>query len=399
MARPRKSAKPAHPEFIWPGKLDASGARRAVRAEDFAAPFRLAESWPGDGDPPGRLYAGDNRAAMAALLEEGARFGAIYLDPPYNCGRPFALNADPVQGGGAVAYDDRWGADEASWHHQLWQRLVLARELLADDGLLMLHLDQRGSAHGRLMLDEAFGAARFVNEVVWAYKSGGASARSFARKHDTILVYAKAKDHHFDAPRMKSYNRGLKPYRFAGVEEFRDEIGWHTLVVQRDVLDIDMVGRTAAERTGYPTQKPLALLAALLGPTRGPVADFHAGSGTTAEAAHRLGRPWVVADASPAALAAMRRRFALAGMAFEVRESAAHAPPGPADASVPPLGEYAMDPATGRVLASAWRAPRDTAWPSVDGDLASGLAAQDLAGLQVRRVWPCGAMAVEPGGA
>ena len=103
----------------------------------------------------------------------------------------------------------------------------------------------------------------FVNEIIWTYKSGGSSKKHFARKHDTILVYSKTDKYYLSLPKEKSYNRGLKPYRFKGVEEFQDETGWYTMVNMKDVWNIDMVGRTSAERTGYATQKPEALLSSL----------------------------------------------------------------------------------------------------------------------------------------
>ena len=115
-----------------------------------------------------------------------------------------------------------------------------------------------------MLLDDIFGYDNLVNELIWSYKSGGFASRGFAKKHDTILVYAKSKVFYFRPSKEKSYNRGYKPYRFKGVEEFKDELGWYTMVNRRDVLSVDMVGRSSPERNGYATQQPVKLLDILI---------------------------------------------------------------------------------------------------------------------------------------
>ena len=142
----------------------------------------------------------------------------------------------------------------------LASRLLLMRELLSDDGVLCLHLDWHASHYARVLLDEIFGSENFVNEIIWNYKSGGSTNKRFSRKHDNILIYSRTKKFKFRPQKEKSYNRGFKPYRFKGVEEFQDDIGWYTMVNMKDVWSIDMVGRTSAERTGYATQKPKQLI-------------------------------------------------------------------------------------------------------------------------------------------
>ncbi len=95
----------------------------------------------------------------------------------------------------------------------------------------------------------------FLNEVIWAYKSGGTSNKYYSRKHDNILVYTKTQDYIFNPQKEKSYNRDFKPYRFKNVKEYEDEIGWYTLVNLKDVWNINMLGRTSKERVGYGTAK------------------------------------------------------------------------------------------------------------------------------------------------
>ena len=139
-------------------------------------------------------------------------------------------------------------------------RLLEMRRILKPTGSLYLHCDPTASHYLKAVLDAIFGWRNFRNEIVWCYKSGGASPkRHFSRKHDIILWYAKTKDYAYNPQTEKSYNRGMKPYKFEGVEEFQDEIGWHTIVGMKDYWDVDMVGRTSKERMGYPTQKPVPL--------------------------------------------------------------------------------------------------------------------------------------------
>jgi DNA modification methylase len=265
------------------------------------------------------LIRGDNLAVLRSewLRERVRECGGIkvvYIDPPFDVGTDFSMKVE-VPGSRGIAgklswkehaYSDRWGGRNGpTYFDMMRERLVLIRDVLADDGWIFLHCDWRTNAHLRLMLDEVFGAENFQNEIIWAYKSGGATKTRFARKHDTIFLYSKTRQSVFYGLKEKSYNRGLKPYRFKGVEEFEDEFGWYTLVSMRDVWDIDMVGRTSSERVFYPTQKPRKLLERIILSTSQPgdlVADFFCGSGTTLEVAQALDRCWLGVDSSPRAV-------------------------------------------------------------------------------------------------
>ena len=161
-------------------------------------------------------------------------------------------------------------------------------------------------------MDEIFGMENMVNEIVWGYRSGGASGRRFARKHDTILLYSKTKEYKFNPQKEKSYNRGALPYNFKGVQEYEDEKGWYTLVNMRDIWEIPMVGRTSGERTGYATQKPEELIRRMVlastdvGDLCG---DFFAGSGTLGAVCMGLGRSFVLCDKNEDACGIMVDRF------------------------------------------------------------------------------------------
>ena len=187
------------------------------------------------------------------------------------------------------------------------------RRVLRTDGSIYLHIDHTAHAWVKAMMDSIFGRRNFLNEIVWCYKSGGASPkRHFSRKHDSILLYKRGSQYTFNPQREKSYNRQLKPYRFAGVEEFEDEVGWYTLVGMKDYWQIDMVGRTSSERTGFPTQKPLALYERMVLVSSNPgdiVLDPFCGCATTPISAERLDRQWVGIDIWEGALDVVKQRM------------------------------------------------------------------------------------------
>lgn len=209
------------------------------------------------------------------------------------------------------AYDDIWQGDMSGYLKMLCSRLILMKELLSEEGTVWVHLDWHVVHYVKIFMDEIFGEDNFVNEIIWHYKSGGSGKRHFSRKHDTILVYSKSKKYYFAPDKEKSYNRGFKPYRFKGVKEYKDELGWYTMVTMKDVWNVDMVGRTSSERTGYATQKPEALMERIIsGATKkGDLcADFFCGSGTLAATADRMGRKWISCDGSPLAVSASLKR-------------------------------------------------------------------------------------------
>ena len=262
---------------------------------------------------------------MEKLLDEGfaGSISFIYADPPFLSNGKYKARIDldkPDKKEEKVpAYDDTDDTD--TYIAKLSERLRLMRELLSESGSIAVHLDWHAVHYARLALDEIFGEKNFLNEIIWSYKSGGAAKTHFSRKHDNILVYAKNEGKHkFNCLKEKSYNRGLKPYRFKDIEEYEDEKGWYTLVNMKDVWDIDMVGRTSAERTGYATQKPLKLLERLIYAFTDEgdrVADFYGGSGSLAHAAELTGRSWISCDMGDAAYELSLKRLKGIGAQFE----------------------------------------------------------------------------------
>ncbi|MBQ9015447.1 MAG: site-specific DNA-methyltransferase [Firmicutes bacterium] len=278
-----------------------------------------------------RIAAGDNLDYMLWLLKEkhlAGKIQLIYVDPPFFSNAKYQSSVQITGSDGRKspvlkvgAYEDTWGHDLKAYLEMLAVRFFLMRDLLSETGSLWVHLDWHGSHYVKMMLDEIFGANRFVNEVVWVYKSGGASKHSFSRKHDTLLFYSRTENYKFRPLQEKSYNREGKPYRFKGVEEFQDEHGWYTMVNMKDVWNIDMVGRTSAERKGYATQKPEKLLQRIVESCTDEgdlCADFFAGTGTLGAVCAETNRRWILCDTGDAAIGSQILRMAEKKSAFLV---------------------------------------------------------------------------------
>ena len=303
----------------------------------------------GYGTPdPNYLHLGDNLAALRDLIPDES-VDLVYLDPPFNTNMHHsALRRDSgktttlrIRGFSDVW---RWNPDSeaqiAEWMNDrrtgigdlilsfqrflgrsqmmayltmMTPRLQQLHRVLKPSGSIFLHCDPGASHYLKLLMDAIFGINQFQNEIVWSYKSGGATSRRFSRKHDIILFYSKDRARlNFNPLREKSYNRKLKPYHFKGVREYRDEVGWFTMVNMKDVWQMDMVGRTSRERTGYPTQKPEALLERIIlaGTKEGElVLDPFCGSGTTLAVAERLDRRWIGIDSNEDALLIASKRI------------------------------------------------------------------------------------------
>jgi site-specific DNA-methyltransferase (adenine-specific) len=220
--------------------------------------------------------------------EDDASVDLVYLDPPFNTGKP--------QRGTAGEFADRFESMDV-YLDFLGRRLTECHRVLRESGSILVHCDWRTSHRVRCLLDDLFGPEMFVNHLVWSYGLGGSSPRSFAKKHDDILFYAKTEDYHFDVPRVPATSQ-----RMRGM-----------MKKATDVLDIPALNNLANERVGYPTQKPLALLSMLVkacSPNGGTVLDPFCGSGTTLVAAVESGREAIGFDISERAVAVARERLA-----------------------------------------------------------------------------------------
>lgn len=274
------------------------------------------------------LLHGDNLLAMRALAERGARFTLAYLDPPFFTGRQHSRVKRGRDRDGRIvrelrpAFDDRWESLE-DYLSALHDRVVAARELLAPNGCLVLHVDPKTSHYAKVLCDEVFGARAFASEIVWRYRRWPSRTPNFQRVHDVLLRYVRDPD---EKPRFRQLYEPLAPSTLATwgdrkqravVEDGRRARSSRTEEAtpgtpMGDVWDIGIVAPVARERTGYPTQKPEALLERLVEACTQPgdlVLDPYAGSGTTLAVCARLGRRVVGIDQSNEASRITRRRL------------------------------------------------------------------------------------------
>ena len=272
---------------------------------------------------PNTIYCADNLEVMKQLPTESINM--IYIDPPFNTGtvRKSKTWDREIQLGD---FDDKWGGGIASYRLWLKQRLRQMHRLLKKDGVLCVHLDYNAVHYAKVDLDEIFGQGSYdkgskhlINEIIWFYKTGGASKKQFAKKHDVILIYGKSKSWTFNPKKEKTYTKskgrkaGIQNYGAGDCEFFEDENGVYNLTYEKDVWDIPYLNSQARERLGYPTQKPRALLDKIIKAFTNKndiVADFFCGCGTTISSAESLGRYWLGVDASKKASKVIRKRMA-----------------------------------------------------------------------------------------
>ena len=280
-----------------------------------------------------KLIWGDNKLILSSLkngplrdeIEKQGGIKLIYIDPPFDVGADFSMDVEVGDDTFVkkpnileeIAYRDTWGKGADSFIAMIYERIVLLRDLLSDDGSIYVHCDYRVTSHVRQVLDEVFGAGNIQNEIIWSYKSGGVSKSSFARKHDTIYFYSKDRQNYiFNTQYYKSYQ--AKKYNYnPNYPELWDEEKqqWYHNSVCRDVWDdIKIIGTETGqgERLAYPTQKPEDLLVRILSASSNPgdlVADFFSGSGTTAAVAEKMGRKWISSDLGKFAIHTTRKRM------------------------------------------------------------------------------------------
>ena len=262
------------------------------------------------------LFHGDNLQYLRRIADETIHL--IVTDPPFNKDRDFGeafsdrwswardARAEWIDHIGdrcppllSVIYTARQTAGDSMSAYLCWLgiRLLELHRLLRPEGSLYLHIDHRAHAYIKLALDAIFGVANFRNDIVWLYKTGGISKRWFGRKHDNILFYSKTDRYTFHPQREKSYLS--HKYGFSNIEIERDDGGYFRQVAMRDVWDIPALRGNQPEATGFPTQKPLALVERIIKAASNEgdiVLDPFCGSGTTAIAAEKLGRQWLMMD-------------------------------------------------------------------------------------------------------
>jgi site-specific DNA-methyltransferase (adenine-specific) len=264
------------------------------------------------------ILLGDNLELLPTFADES--FQLVYVDPPFNTRkdqRRVTLETVSSADGDRVGfqgkrYETRLLA-ESSYRDSfddylgfLEPRLREARRLLTASGTLYFHIDYREAHYCKLLLDEVFGRECFLNEIIWAYDYGARARRRWPAKHDTIFVYVKDPGrYHFDAEavdREPYMAPGLVTAEKAARGKLPTDVWWHTIV-----------SPTGKEKTGYPTQKPEAIVRRMVLASTSPgdwCLDFFAGSGTLGAVAAKLGRRYVLIDSNPDAVAVARARLA-----------------------------------------------------------------------------------------
>ncbi|MBS2011482.1 MAG: site-specific DNA-methyltransferase [Deltaproteobacteria bacterium] len=315
----------------WPGK------ERAFRTDD-ADPSRV-ELFEAEGGR-GCLLRGDNLSGLA-LLERDRRetVTLAYLDPPYMTERAHEaiVRTDAPKSGPLKArpkkhaFDDRW-ASRGEYLEALGQRLVLIRELLAPHGSVVVHVDPKTSHYVKVLGDEIFGDDAFASEIVWRYRRWPSKTPNFQRVHDVLLRWRKDPK---TKPRFNTPYEPLAPSTLAtwGTNKQRavfEDDGRRARsstteeptkgVPMGDVWEIGVIAPVSRERTGYPTQKPEALLERLVAALSNEgdvVLDPYMGSGTTPAVAARLGRVFVGLDQSDVAFGIAKARLEGRGIRFQ----------------------------------------------------------------------------------
>lgn len=339
------------PMLTWVGKRPLTHVRAypAQLVETFSAQISspligkggdegedIWSDWPEKFPRGGLLFHGDNKDVLAYLLANGFRgkVKLIYIDPPFDSGADYVrkvelrgtkgktkIDGEEYTLGEQIQYTDIWAND--NYLQFMYERLLLQKELLSDEGIIVLHCDWKKSHHLRLLLDEVFGAEKFVNEIYWYFYNKMHDDRKeiFPRATNTLLVYAKGANytfHRISVPR-DAVIKQLKRVKVDGVlVNLKDEKG--NLVYQdSDAKTLDNVWAIPLippadqkQKTDYPTQKPEALLELLVQTFSNPgelILDSFVGSGTTCIAAQRWGRVLIGCDINKGAIHTTAKRL------------------------------------------------------------------------------------------
>jgi DNA modification methylase len=275
----------------------------------------------------GELIHGDNLVALRSLAKtHTGKITLGYLDPPFFTGRVF----DHIERGTRVkraAFDDRW-LDRAAYLEALAPRIEQMRHLLAPHGSIVVHVDPKTSHYVKVLCDEIFGEDAFASEIVWRYRRWPSKTPNFQRVHDVLLRYRKDPSvpprwnpvyEPLAASTLKTW--GTKKQRAVFTKGANGDVRRaHSSSTEEategapmgDVWEIGVIAPVAHERTGYPSQKPEALLERLLTALTAPgdlVLDPYAGSGTTLAVAAKMGRRFVGIDASDLAIETIQKRM------------------------------------------------------------------------------------------
>ncbi|WP_376691296.1 DNA methyltransferase [Wenzhouxiangella sp. EGI_FJ10409] len=322
------------PMLMWVGKqpLDRVTAWPAQHVERFQAEApddALDEldwsDWPDKYERGGLLFHGDNKDVLAHLLANGFRgkVKLIYIDPPFDSGADYVrkvqlrgnFDTSKIEGeeytlGEQVQYTDIWAND--NYLQFMYERILLLKELLSEDGSIVLHCDDAKSHHLRCLLDEVFGAQNFRNEIIWGYAGGGIPKTELPHKHDSLFWYSKSD--------IWTYKPVFRPYSEGTVQRGRTRVKGEGAKLRDEGTPVndwwDDVQKITSpddpEKAYYPTQKSVALLDRIAGLLTRPsdlILDCFIGSGTTAVSAQNLGRRWIGCDINKGAIHTTAKRL------------------------------------------------------------------------------------------
>jgi len=306
-------------ELVYNGKE----TEEQILADTMAVPFQEVSTFGKNGvDWDNKLIFGDNLQAMKTLLQmktdeklvnadgtPGVRL--IYIDPPFATKKEFRGSQDQK------AYQDKIAG--AEFLEFLRKRLVIMRELLAQDGSIYVHLDWKKGHYVKVLMDEIFGEQNFRNEIIWTYFGPTNVKQDFPKKHDIILRYSKSKDvvFNFDDIRIPysegSVDRANRNVIASGGMDFdKIQLNEAGKVPEDWWIGINQATKYPGEIVGYPTQKPVKLLERIIkaSSSKGDIVfDAFAGSGTTAVVAEKLGRRWIAIDVGKLAIYTMQKRI------------------------------------------------------------------------------------------
>lgn len=280
-----------------------------------------------------QIFYGDNLEVLRNHIADES-VDLCYIDPPFNSKRNYNQiynNIGQEDKAQAQAFIDTWTWDDAAeqglreifdnvngvmttksvkaiiglesilgksalfaYLVSMTLRIAEIRRVLKSTGTFYLHCDPTASHYLKIVCDSIFcpNGGDFLNEIIWCYKSGGASKLHFARKHDVIFRYSKGKTFTFNHQKEKSYGQSGGG-QGGKVEYFKDEKGTYSYAGIRDWWEISMLSTTHSERLGYPTQKPEALLERIIKASSNEgdvILNAFCGCGTTVAVAHRLNR-------------------------------------------------------------------------------------------------------------
>jgi len=336
-------------ELVWLGKYDEEGKLNPVekpgpypfqkvevinkpRTGKEESQLTFYEIWEGKEGSTfeegwrNKLIWGDNKFVMSSLLEHFAgKINLIYIDPPFATGADFKFKiqvgeeAEEITKEHSIieekAYRDTWGKGLDSYLQMMYERLVLMKELLAENGSIYVHLDWHVGHYVKVMMDEIFGYENFRNEIVWCYTGPGSPGQQqFTRKHDIILWYTKSDSWIFNADEVRTPYHETTPGKFesegTGFKGTPADLSKGK--IPEDWWYLPIVARVRTEILDFATQKPEALLKRIILASSNPgdlVADFFCGSGTTLAVAEKLGRRWIGCDLTRYAIHITRKRL------------------------------------------------------------------------------------------